>query len=124
MRFCSTTVDSVPSARPEEAQLTTMFVASAGGHLEQLHLLKERLNEPSVRFWITYATEQSRMLLVGEQVITAHHPTTKNLPNALRNYKSARRVFAEHKIERVISTGAAVAVPFMLRARQLGIPCH
>lgn len=73
---------------------------------------------------MTYDVPQARSLLAGEQVVYAHHPTTKNLPNAVRNYRIARRVFAEHDIDRVISTGAAVAVPFMIRARQLGIPCH
>ena len=103
--------------------MITLAVASAGGHLTQALELDARLPSGE-RLWVTYGVPQCRELLADEQVIPAFHPTTKNLANALRNYLLARRVFADHHIHRVISTGAAVAVPFMFRARQLGIPCH
>jgi len=76
------------------------------------------------RRWVTYDVPQVAALLRGEKVVHAFHPTTKNVVNAVRNYGLARRVFKEHAVDRVISTGAAVAVPFMIRARQLGISCH
>lgn len=99
------------------------MLASAGGHLEQLCRLRTRFGGDQVT-WVSYDVPQARSMLDGERFVAAHHPTTKNIPNAVHNYRLARRVFAEHDIGRVISTGAAVAVPFMLRARQLGIPCH
>jgi UDP-N-acetylglucosamine transferase subunit ALG13 len=74
--------------------------------------------------WVTYGVPQAEDLLAGDQVLHAHHPTTKNVGNAVRNYLLARRVFDTYEVERVISTGAAVAVPFVLRARQLGIPSY
>ena len=101
-----------------------LFIASAGGHVHQLRQLHRRIAAEPSRLWVTYDVEQTASLLAGQRVIHAHHPTTKHLPNAVRNYRLARRVFADHDIDRVISTGAAVAVPFMIRARQLGIPCH
>ena len=101
-----------------------MLAASAGGHLDQLVHLYPRLGLGDPLMWVSYPTPQAASLLAEEDVVHAHHPTTKNVPNAVRNYRLARRVFAEHDISRVVSTGAAVAVPFMLRARQLGIPCH
>ncbi len=105
--------------------MTDLFVVSAGGHLEQLSLLLPRLGlAHDEAMWVTYDVEQSRALLAGKRLIAAHHPTTRNLPNAVHNYRLARQVLAQHDIARVISTGAAVAVPFMLRAQQLGIPCH
>jgi len=105
--------------------MTNLLVASAGGHLQQLSQLLPRLGIAREEVvWVTYDLQQSRTLLAGERRVAAHHPTTKNLPNAIRNYRLARQFFYEHDIERVISTGAAVAVPFILRGRQLGIPCH
>jgi UDP-N-acetylglucosamine--N-acetylmuramyl-(pentapeptide) pyrophosphoryl-undecaprenol N-acetylglucosamine transferase len=103
---------------------TDLLVASAGGHLQQLLTLRNRWRPSAQELWVSYETSQTRSLLDTAEVLFAHHPTTKNIPNALRNYRLARRLFAQHRIERVISTGAAVAVPFMIRARQLGIPCH
>jgi UDP-N-acetylglucosamine--N-acetylmuramyl-(pentapeptide) pyrophosphoryl-undecaprenol N-acetylglucosamine transferase len=74
--------------------------------------------------WVTYDVPSARIGSLSEPVIGAHHPTTKNLLNAGRNYRLARRVFVQYEFDRVVTTGAAVAVPFVLRARQLGIPCH
>ena len=103
--------------------MTTMLVASAGGHITQLANLRARLSYGSP-MWVTYGVPSTEPYTAGDTVIHAHHPTTKDVSNAVRNYRLARRVFAEHDIRRVVSTGSAVAVPFMLRARQLGIPCH
>jgi UDP-N-acetylglucosamine--N-acetylmuramyl-(pentapeptide) pyrophosphoryl-undecaprenol N-acetylglucosamine transferase len=103
--------------------MVDLLVVSAGGHLEQLRTLVARVaSEPGL--WATYGVPHTASSLSDERVVHTYHPTTKNVPNAVRNYRLARRVFAEHDFERVISTGAAVAVPFMLRARQLDIPCH
>lgn len=101
-----------------------LLVASAGGHLEQLMRLRDRLDPGTAGTWVTYDVAQARSSLPDEPRIFAHHPTTKNIPNAVRNYRLARRVFATMDVGRVVSTGAAVAVPFMLRASRLGIPCH
>ena len=104
--------------------MTTLLVASAGGHLQELLRLLPVLEVSEDRVWVTYDGAQSRSLLRGEIVVAAHHPTTKSLVNAARNYRLAREVFDRYQVDQVISTGAAVAVPFMLRASQLGAPCH
>jgi UDP-N-acetylglucosamine--N-acetylmuramyl-(pentapeptide) pyrophosphoryl-undecaprenol N-acetylglucosamine transferase len=100
-----------------------LLVASAGGHLQELLRLVPALGVTGA-LWVSYDVEQSRSLLRAEDLVGAHHPTTKNLPNALRNYRLAHRLFEEHDVSRVLSTGAAVAVPFMVRGRRLGVPCH
>lgn len=86
--------------------------------------LAPRLPTGDRPLWVTYDLPQAHALLAGEDVVFAHHPTTRNLANALRNYRLARRTLAGRDIEQVISTGAAVAVPFIGRARYEGIPCH
>ena len=106
-----------------EPQSRTLAVASAGGHLQQLIMLLPRLSAGALS-WVTYDVPQTEALLAGQQVFHAHYPTTKHLPNAARNYSLARRILRHHAVERVISTGAAVAVPFIVEARRNGIPCH
>jgi UDP-N-acetylglucosamine--N-acetylmuramyl-(pentapeptide) pyrophosphoryl-undecaprenol N-acetylglucosamine transferase len=100
-----------------------LLIASAGGHLAELLMLAPRLRCRNA-VWVTYDRADAAGRFGDSPVVAAHHPTTKNIPNAVRNYWLAREVFAERDIDRVISTGAAVAVPFLVRARQLGIPCH
>ena len=103
-----------------------LLVASGGGHLKQLHRLLPRFESVvgAPRVWVTYDTPQSRAVLRGEQVLFAHHPTTRNIPNALRNLMMARRVIADLEPTLAISTGAAVALPFLAVAASRGCPAH
>ena len=71
--------------------------------------------------WVTFDLPDSRSLLSGEQVFWAHHPTTRNVPNLLRNFALAWRMLRKHRPDVVVSTGAAVAFPFFVVARLLGV---
>lgn len=102
----------------------TLLVASAGGHLDELRRLLPRLGVRGPTIWATYDTDQARSSLHGEHVIGLHHPTTRHLLNGLRNYRLARRVLREHSVRRIISTGAAPAVSFMLAAPRQAVTCH
>jgi UDP-N-acetylglucosamine--N-acetylmuramyl-(pentapeptide) pyrophosphoryl-undecaprenol N-acetylglucosamine transferase len=101
-----------------------LLVASAGGHLQQLHQLVSRFELGTPRTWVTYDVPQARTLLQGERVIPAHHPTTKNAVNAARNLRLARAVMNAVAPTVVLSTGAGVAVPFCAIAARRGIPTH
>jgi UDP-N-acetylglucosamine:LPS N-acetylglucosamine transferase len=97
-----------------------MLVGSAGGHLAQLYALRPwwALRQ---RTWVTFHMEDSRSLLRGENVHWAHHPTTRNVPNMLRNLRLAWSLLRQYRPSVVVSTGAAVAFPFFVAARTLGI---
>lgn len=110
---------SVPQA-PRPSAVRVMFVCSSGGHLAQLYQLKpwwEKLD----RVWVTFDKEDARSLLAGERVIWAHHPTTRNIPNALRNLRLATKVLAKHRPRLIVSDGAGVALPFFAAARLFGV---
>lgn len=98
---------------------TVVFVCSSGGHLTQLYNLRPWW-ERFLRVWVTFDTEDARSLLSDEVVISAHHPTTRNIPNLLRNSRLAWRVLRRYRPAVVISTGAGVALPFFVLARLLG----
>jgi UDP-N-acetylglucosamine:LPS N-acetylglucosamine transferase len=70
--------------------------------------------------WVTFPGADSESLLAGEEVVWAHHPTTRNIPNLLRNVLLARRVVRRYRPDLVVSTGAGVALPFFLQARLSG----
>ena len=98
-----------------------MFVASTGGHLAQL-LELESWWSGLQRTWVTFDKADARSSLKDETVHYAHHPTTRNLPNAARNLRLAERLMREVKPDLVLSDGAGVALPFFLAARRRRIP--
>lgn len=97
-----------------------LLVGSSGGHLAQLIALKPWW-EHRERAWVTFRTPDAMSLLAGESVDFAYHPTTRNVPNLLRNFVVAARVLRRRRPELVVSTGAAVAIPFFVFGRLLGI---
>jgi UDP-N-acetylglucosamine:LPS N-acetylglucosamine transferase len=96
-----------------------VLVCSSGGHLLQLYRLEPwwRRHE---RTWVTFDKPDARSLLENEDVVWGYHPTTRNVPNLLRNLALAWRIL-RRKPELVVSTGAAIAFPFFLVARTLRI---
>jgi UDP-N-acetylglucosamine:LPS N-acetylglucosamine transferase len=94
-------------------------VASSGGHLAQLHVLRQCW-AGHARHWVTFNSSQARDLLDGEEVSWAHHPTTRNIPNLLRNFVMAFRTMRRCRPDVVVSTGAGVAVPFFVLAKLFG----
>jgi beta-1,4-N-acetylglucosaminyltransferase len=99
--------------------LKALLVCSSGGHLSQLLLLKPWW-EHHERHWVTFDTNDARSALAAEQVTWAFHPTTRNLPNAVRNLFLAWRFIRRERPEVVASTGAGVAFPFFVIAKLFG----
>lgn len=91
--------------------MRVLFVSSSGGHLAQLMCLRPWW-EQHERTWVTFRTDDAVSKLAGEDVVWAHHPTTRNVPNLLRNTRLAWRVLSERRPDVIVSTGAGVAVPF------------
>jgi UDP-N-acetylglucosamine:LPS N-acetylglucosamine transferase len=97
-----------------------LLVASAGGHLQQLIWMAPWWRQHD-RLWVTFDTLDARGMLAGERIVFAAHPTNRSVGNAVRNLRLARRVLAEERPDVVVSTGAGVAVPFLLAARVAGV---
>jgi UDP-N-acetylglucosamine:LPS N-acetylglucosamine transferase len=104
-----------------EAREHVLLVASSGGHLAQLLALEPWWRERG-RTWVTFGTEDARSQLDGEQTVWAHHPTTRNVRNLIRNFLLAVRVMRRGRPDIVVSTGAAVAFPFFLVAKVMRVP--
>ncbi len=103
----------------------TLLVASTGGHLKQLERLSKRLEGVSDRhLWVTFDTVQSRSLLAGREVVFGRHTHSRDLAGAAANVRLAARLLRGRDVTAVVSTGAAVALSFMLPARVRGVPCH
>ncbi|MGX6605976.1 UDP-N-acetylglucosamine--LPS N-acetylglucosamine transferase [Micromonosporaceae bacterium Da 78-11] len=98
-----------------------LFVASSGGHLAQLLALEPWYRERA-RHWVCFDTPDAVSLLRGEPVTWAHHPTTRNVFNLLRNLVLAARLVRRRRSGALVTTGAGVAVPFVIMAWLLRIP--
>ncbi len=96
------------------------LVCSSGGHLSQLYLLKPFFQDKE-RFWVTFDKEDARSLLDGEKRYSCYYPTNRSLKALFINLKLAWKVLRREKPDLIISTGAAVAVPFFYLGKILGI---
>lgn len=95
----------------EQNQLKVCLVSSSGGHLTHLYMLKPFWKDQE-RFWVTFDKEDARSLLEGERVYSCYYPTNRNIMNLVKNTILAWKVLRMEKPDLIISTGAAVAVPF------------
>lgn len=103
----------------------SLLVASTGGHLDELYRLHQRFQPKLGQVeWVTFDTSQSRDLLRGEHVHFVPFVRPKDALGAWRSTMAALRLLTNQRFARVISTGAAVAVPFLAAARMMGIPGH
>jgi len=113
------------SSVPEPAVPVTgsiLLVCSPGGHLLQLLTLEPAWRDLR-RSWVTLAGADVSHLLDGEQVTFAHGPTNRSLINLVRNLVLAWREIRRRRPDTILSTGAALAVPFFLVAKLLGRRC-
>ena len=102
--------------------MTTLLVASTGGHLAELHDLVPRLGVPERR-WVTFDSPQSRSLLAGEDVVHVPPAASRDLVGTVRDLVIARKMFRGRRYDRVISTGASIAMAFFLPAAAAGVEC-
>ena len=71
-------------------------------------------------YWVTFDKEDARSLLEGERVYPCYYPTNRNIKNLLRNTVVAWKVLRKEKPDLIISSGAAVSVPFFYLGKLFG----
>ncbi len=87
------------------------LVGSSGGHLTHLYMLKP-VWENKDRFWVTFNKEDAKSILKDEKVYFCHYPTNRNIKNLIKNTVVALKILRKERPDLIISSGAAVAVPF------------
>jgi UDP-N-acetylglucosamine--N-acetylmuramyl-(pentapeptide) pyrophosphoryl-undecaprenol N-acetylglucosamine transferase len=106
--------------------MSTLFVATAGGHLTQLVDIADRLtgDDHGVAIWATNENAQSRSLLAGKNAVFVPEVGTRDLRGAVRSQPVAVRLHREWKFSRVISTGSALAVGYLPYLAARGVRAH
>lgn len=95
------------------------LVGSSGGHLAHLYMLKP-IWEKNERVWVTFDKEDARSLLKSEVMYPCYYPSNRSLKALLINTKIAWNVLRKEKPDVIISSGAAVAVPFFYLGKIFG----
>ena len=97
-----------------------LLVASPGGHIQQMLALQPAWGDLESR-WVTLEAADTKFLLDPATRSFAHGPTALNIPNLFRNLRLAWRIVRDYKPDVILSTGAALAVPFFIVGRVLGV---
>ena len=83
--------------------------------------------EPSWRdletTWVTLPGADVDHLLEGRDVVLGCGPTNRSLKNLIRNFRIAWRTVRDYQPHVILSTGAALAVPFFIVGRLHGKRC-
>lgn len=95
------------------------LVGSSGGHLTHLYLLKPFWKDRE-RFWVTFAKEDARSILENEIFYPCYYPTNRNLKNLIKNTILAFKILRKERPDIIVSSGAAVAVPFFYLGKIFG----
>lgn len=95
------------------------LVGSSGGHLTHLYMLKPFWKDKE-RFWVTFDKSDAKSLLEGEKMYPCYFPTNRSLKALIINTMLALKVLIKEKPDLIISSGAAVAVPFFYLGKLLG----
>ncbi len=98
-----------------------LLVTTQGGHLAHLLALRSWW-EGRDHVWVCPDTPDVVDRLAGERVVLSYSPTTRNVPNLVRNSLLAVRLLRRERPSVVVSAGAGVAVPFFVAAWLMRTP--
>ena len=104
--------------------MTTLFVATTGGHLTQLNSLASRIPSDGDAVWVTHANEQSRSMLADRDVEFVPYVGVRSVSDVLRCIPNARRLLAGRKLTRAVSTGSGIALGYLPYLAARGVRCH
>jgi UDP-N-acetylglucosamine:LPS N-acetylglucosamine transferase len=93
-----------------------LLVCSPGGHLVQMLALEPAWRSHETK-WVTLPSADVDYLLAGQDVVFGRGPTNRSLRNLIRNFRVAWRTIRDYKPDVILSTGAALAVPFFIVGR-------
>ena len=95
------------------------LVGSSGGHLTHLYMLKP-FWENEERFWVTFDKADARSLLKEERFYPCYFPSNRSLKALIINTYRAFKILRKERPDLIISSGAAVAVPFFYVGKLYG----
>jgi UDP-N-acetylglucosamine:LPS N-acetylglucosamine transferase len=80
----------------------------------------KRFWQDKERFWVTFDKEDARSLLKEETMYPCYYPTNRSLKALIINTTLAWKLLRKERPDVIISSGAAVAVPFFYLGKLFG----
>lgn len=104
-----------------DTNMKVLLVCSSGGHFKASRQLEPFWSQHDCS-WVTFktATTEDFFRKKAARIYWAYSPTNRNLGNLIRNLGLALKVIVKQRPDLIITTGAGVAVPFLLIGRLLG----
>lgn len=102
------------------AKAKVCIPTSSGGHLTHMRMIMPVLEKARDRFWVTFDKEDANTALEGERLYHCFFPTNRNVKNTVRNTLLAIKILRKERPDLIVSSGAAIAVPFFLVGKLLG----
>lgn len=97
-----------------------LLVCNPGGHFSTMMGLKNFWS-CYPREWVTYPHFDTQMLHEKEKVYWVEMQEARMLWKAMKNFGKALTILRQSKPDLVISTGASLAVPFLVASKLYGI---
>lgn len=105
--------------KSKKEKIKICLVGSSGGHLTHLYMLKPIWTDKD-RFWVTFDKADANSILKDEKKYNCYFPTNRNIKNLIKNSFLALKILRKEKPDLIISSGAAVAVPFFYLGKLIG----
>lgn len=99
-----------------------LFVASSGGHIAELRRAAERITSSSDSLWVSFGGDQARSILADVPSAFVPYIPPRDVLAVLRAVPGFFALLRSGQFDRVVSTGAAVAVSAFLAARLSRVP--
>ncbi len=103
--------------------MTTIMVATLGGHISELVQLDERLPADD-RIWVAPRCPQTEDLLADRRVEWVPEVGERDHLGVLRAAWNARGLYRRFEVDRVISSGSAIALGYLPVAAVMGLDAH
>lgn len=113
-------IQEICSGEIDDIAMKICLVCSSGGHLQHLYMLRKFWSKHE-RFWVTFDKEDTRSILENENIFACCYPTNRSIRAMFLNTLLAWKVLQREKPDIIISSGAAVAVPFFYVGKMFGI---
>lgn len=97
-----------------------LIVGSSGGHLLQVLRVSEILEDFEL-VWVCFDKPDARYFLSKYKTYWCYFPVTRNLWNFIKNTLQAIKVLYKERPSFVLSSGAAVAIPYFCLSKLFGI---
>ena len=97
------------------------FVSSAGGVLPDVLTVADCWPGSCQQLWVAPPSVDTRATLHGRDVLWVDEPS-EHPRSMLAATRAARTALREHRVDWVVSAGTAIAVPYFVAAKALGIP--